>query len=226
VNPGVIFLIGFIACFVLGLGPFARLSPYNILHHVSLLKNTEVPSRWFGWCLFFVVLTISQFRKIPKLSVVLLLVAAIELTANLPFGKIFIYATPSPVANSAFKQHYDFLGPNPYSSNMYKGVISDYGVVPAYEPILRRSGINSVRCDLAENCNLISSNAQVTYWSPNTIKLKRLAPGPIDLDINPGSYWLVNGQRLFPNDRVTEPGKQFVITDPANNIELHIKPAL
>ncbi|HSW99999.1 MAG TPA: hypothetical protein VLH38_03120 [Patescibacteria group bacterium] len=225
-NLGLIFFIGFLICFTLGLGPFAKFSPYNILQHMPVLKSTEVPSRWFGWCLFFALLTISQCKKPTKLLTALLVIAAIELTVTLPLGRIFRHTPPARIANSNFQQHYDFPVPDPYTSNMYQGIISNYGVIPAYEPIIFRSGLPLARCGIEDGCGLASDNARVLYWSPNIIRLQRAAAGTITVNINPGSYWLVNGKRLFANDRVAEPGKQFLITDPSKNIVLEIKPQL
>lgn len=37
VNLGVVFLAGFIICFVIGLGPFTRFSPYHVLQHIYAL---------------------------------------------------------------------------------------------------------------------------------------------------------------------------------------------
>jgi hypothetical protein len=111
---------------------------------------------------------------------------------------------------------------------MYESIASNYGAVPAYEPIIRRSaiGYNTARCTNPQACSFVSSNATVIYWSPNVIVLKRLGPGPVTVNSNPSSYWLVNGQRLFADQRVAEPTELFVITDPAQSITLKIRPTL
>lgn len=126
----------------------------------------------------------------------------------------------------SFEQHDELTPVDPSTSAMYQSILSNYGSIPGYEALITRSGIGSLRCTVAGCPPLVSSNAKVTYWSPNTIKLQRLAPGPISLNLNPSSYWLVNGKRLFPYDKVAEPDKPFVITDPSATIVLQMRPSL
>lgn len=229
INLGLIFFIATLSVFAIGLGPFARFSPYSLLSKLPVFSAMQVPSRWFGWCLFFMVLTISQFKKFPKIAAGLLVLSVLELIRLQPLGQAFPYSPPPALAHTQFEEYdnlRDYIAGTSMGSNMYQATISNYGEIRGYEPIIDRAtfGIPSARCGINTGCQLVSDNATVVLWSPNIIKLRRKAPGPISLNINPSSYWLVNGQRLFASDRVTEPNKKFVITTPASNIELKIDP--
>jgi len=55
------------------------------------------------------------------------------------------------------------------------------------------------------------------YWSPNRISFSRLEPGtPLLINLNRGSPWHNFGRPLFPDDRIVEFGKPFVISPDAN----------
>jgi len=234
INLGVAFLLAALLCFIIGLGPFSGLSPYGLLRHLPVLEAMQVPSRWFGWAIFFVLLTIGQFKEMRKISCILLAIAAIELTITQPLRGTFPYPQPSAVTNNTgFQQYESFAQLSSYTdgkimgSDMYQSTISNYGEINAYEPIINRAIFGQPKagaCGINVGCKLTSSNAQVTYWSPNDISLKRIGPGPITLNVNPSSYWLVNGKRLFSNDRVAEPNKKFIITDTSKEIEVKIMP--
>ena len=228
INLLLVFFVAALGCLLIGLGPFARFSPYHILSHFPVFKSMQVPSRWFGWTLLFILLTIGQLKSLQKLAFCLLLIAAVELTYLQPIHLSFPYLKPQPVRSGAFEEYDNLAAPlgTTMGSNMYQAIISNYGEVRGYEPLLNRAtfGIPPATCGINVGCQLVSSNAKVLSWSPNEIKLKRLGPGPIWLNENPSSYWLVNGKRLFAHDRVTEPDKKFIINDPSQYIDAKINP--
>jgi len=45
------------------------------------------------------------------------------------------------------------------------------------------------------------------------------------LNINPNSYWRVNGKQLFRDYRVVEPNAEFAITEPSETIVCEVKPS-
>jgi hypothetical protein len=66
---------------------------------------------------------------------------------------------------------------------------------------------------------------EVVSWSPNRIRLVGSPGDTLTLNINPSSYWVMNGQRLFPNDRAMEPTLPFEVTVPSNGrIDLVARP--
>jgi hypothetical protein len=178
------------------------------------------------------LLTISQLRGLQRLAQVLLLLAVAELIITQPFGKTFPYPlAPTTAPEHSFQQYENYwqgiAGPTAIS-NMYQAVVANYGEINGYEPLINRVtiGIPPAVCavNIDAGCDITSSNARVNYWSPNVIRLERTGPGAITLNVNPSSYWLVNGDRIFANDRVTEPNKKFIITNPSKYIEVKIAP--
>ena len=50
------------------------------------------------------------------------------------------------------------------------------------------------------------------YWSPNLIKFSNLDPDePLTVNMNRGKFWYANGRKLFPNDRIIEVKKKFIV---------------
>lgn len=62
-------------------------------------------------------------------------------------------------------------------------------------------------------------------WSPNRI-VYAIAPGQeLEVNQNPGSWWLVNGERIFRDWRCAEPMRPFVVrADGRGRVELTIRP--
>ena len=50
------------------------------------------------------------------------------------------------------------------------------------------------------------------YWSPNLIKFSNLDPNePLTVNMNRSKFWYANGKKLFPNDRIIEVKKKFIV---------------
>lgn len=50
------------------------------------------------------------------------------------------------------------------------------------------------------------------YWSPNLIKFNNLDPNePLTANMNRSKFWYANGKKLFPNDRIIEVKKKFMV---------------
>lgn len=223
---GLSFALVAVFLIIIGWGPFAHWSPYYLLTRLPVLKNMQVPSRWWGWSLFFMVLAISQLRRWRPLVIGLLTLAIIELAVTQPLYQIFRYRHPSILPSAQpFEQWDSWPAGVPGSSNMYQALISNYGEIRAYEPIIGRDAFRpTARCGINYGCQLVRGPARLLSWSPNRIVLARTGLGPIELNANPSSYWLVNGRRQFVHAKVTEPDQKFVITDPAAQIIVQINP--
>ncbi|HXE55418.1 MAG TPA: hypothetical protein VN541_20505 [Tepidisphaeraceae bacterium] len=66
---------------------------------------------------------------------------------------------------------------------------------------------------------------QVITWSPNRVVLTGVPGDTLTINANPSSYWLMNGQRLFPSYRPMEPDKPFrVIVPSSGRVELIARP--
>jgi len=102
------------------------------------------------------------------------------------------------------------------------------GEVRGYEAILDYNYYRPTnRCGINKGCGFVlTNNATLDYWSPNRINISRTGPGEIKLNINPGSYWLVNGKRLWPNEKVVVLNKDFSLNDSQQKYELTISPSL
>jgi hypothetical protein len=66
---------------------------------------------------------------------------------------------------------------------------------------------------------------EMERWTPNRIVLTASPGDTLTLNINPSSYWIMNGQRLFLTYRAMEPDKPFrVVVPPSGQIELLARP--
>jgi hypothetical protein len=113
----------------------------------------------------------------------------------------------------------------------YTATLRGYGVIRGYEPQLgydRRGptarlwrGHPNYRGEFWTEDGPVAPVA----WSPNRIVL-RVRPGQtVHINQNPGSWWLVNGQRAFAEMRCAEPLELFAVSaDAEGRLELVIQP--
>jgi hypothetical protein len=75
------------------------------------------------------------------------------------------------------------------------------------------------RCDEdISPCDFIlTGNAILVSWNPNSIHIKRTGPGEIKLNMNQANGWLVNGIKGFPNQKTVESNSTFMIQDDNND---------
>jgi hypothetical protein len=65
----------------------------------------------------------------------------------------------------------------------------------------------------------------VESWTPNRVVLAASPGDTLTINVNPSSYWLMNGQRLFPSYRAMEPERPFNLVVPASGrVELVSRP--
>lgn len=58
------------------------------------------------------------------------------------------------------------------------------------------ASIGTQRCESASCDFIISKNASVLSWSPNSITLHKTGDGPVELNMNPGRGWRLNNKKL------------------------------
>jgi len=219
--------------FLLSMGPFSEISPYTLIHHLPIFNEMRIPSRWIGWVSFGIILYLARLPKKPIIYILLVLSLVDVCIAN--YGILNSYQAPytSPNSYSQTVIPYEYYNYNQTSLSAVYATQSNVDQVDGYEPILGFGGdynpdyysTVSNRCGIKQGCNFIESkNAVVKYWSPLKIILKRTSSGPIILDMNPGKNWVVNGSYIFKNYRVIELKKNFVITNPAQNIVITFSP--
>jgi hypothetical protein len=216
-----------IATTVIAMGPFASVSPYALMLKVPVLKALQVPSRWFGWTLFLLVLAIGSVRRWPRWGCVLVAAALVEvhaanLLARTPFDR-----PPQPLVAASFDQYDDYPRPPGRGTAMFAAMQHGYGEVRAYEPMLGYDQYHrpTRRCGINHGCGMITGNGVLSRWSPNQIEVRRQGPGPIFLNINPGKYWVVAGRPYPGSPRVAEPSWPFVLDDAGPVIRAQVRPS-
>ncbi len=229
-------LVAIAATLVVALGNFASYSPYNILKQLPIFDQMQVASRWLGWFVFGVILFLS---RLPRNGVV---------TGLLSISVVEVFSSSYPVINYDFGNHTpgnaaDFRQvafynqqqfSNPASLRFLEATESNIGDVYGYEPIIGFGGdINEGYAGLSKRCAInrdpkcdlvLSDNASISYWSPNKVVLERTGTGNIVVNINPGSYWKINGEARFVHMKVTDLKQMYVIEDPSQTITLTVSP--
>lgn len=233
---------------LVSMGDFGKFSPYSLLGNLPAFSGMRVPSRWLIWSVFVGLLLIgsaSSIIKNPKLRAALaicVLLGALEVYAVSIGNDRFFYNPvvfrepkaqfeqfedfdrnnlPTDLSNYKVRPSYDRRG-EIYS---YEATLNNFGQSRGYEPIADTYYAPTNRCGVTQGCGFVKSdNARVQYWSPNKIVLERTRPGPIELNINPSNYWLVNNSRIYGESRTVEVLANFVITDKSDVITLRVIP--
>lgn len=236
----------FVTFFILGMGDFGKFSPYVVLNKFPIFSSMRVATRWLMWASLVSLFILAAYRskRFTKTINIILFLTVIELfvtglgiigktfivqpqqyrSAYAGFDQEFHYRVPRPqYANDA-----NFQAVYPYDENMYETTRNNLGQVIAGDSLVdTRQPNTTIRCGANQGgCNFISTNARVKYWSPNKIILERTADGPINLNMNPGKGWTVNGAYVFGNYKITDPKSAFIITDPSHTITLQYAPTL
>lgn len=225
---------------LISLGAFSKFSPYSILHSLPVFGQMRVPSRFICWVVFGVILFLAKVPKKPVVYV-LLVIAIVDLF----FAHYKVLNYPQRRYNQEINlsrpfQQYEFYKTNPQLGHLgilniqdlrlLRATQTNSGEIYGYEPLLNIGEYyylpGTTRCGVNRGCPFIlSSNARVISWSPHKISLMRTGPGPIQINMNPGKVWLVNGKSVFSNYRVLELQKDFIITDKSNNISVEFSAA-
>lgn len=230
-------LAGLLLTLLISYGDFSPLSPYGIMKDLPVLSQMQVPSRWLGWFVFGVIILLA---RLPRKTIFIVLLAITVLDVFQSSYHTMNYSqstyTPPQKKSTLITQDAFYINGPVFSINSLRllhATQSNTGDIYGYEPIVGFAGdVNegyrglSARCAVGrdDGCMFVSSNAIVEYWSPNYIKLRRVAPGSITINVNPGSYWTVNGARIFAADKIVDPAKHFVIQDSAEFLELNTDP--
>lgn len=227
----------------LALGDFSHLSPFYLLHKVPGFTQTRVPSRWLMMTAFSLLLLLLAWRPNKRLINVLLLLAVVELfVTNGPprvTGKN-LFVIPPAKFSATFSQydndhqHIGVYGDTSILHSYYYMTSTNTGLIYADDSLVNTLPkdpllVPTDRCGLnvSSDCSLVQThNAQIVYWSPNKIVLRRTAPGPVRLDMNVESGWRVNGVYPFASIQNLVPAYDFVLTDNASSYTLQYAPKL
>jgi len=232
--------------FILGMGDFGPFAPYTILSHFPIFNSMRVATRWLMWTSLFVLFIIAAYKGkfSAKIINVILFVTIIELFISgtqVLSHSYFLTMRQYRSSSAAFEQGYRYDIPRVnyannkfyltnywYDENLLETTRNNIGQVIAGDSLVdTRQPNTTIRCGVNQgDCNFISNNGVVAYWSPNKIIIERIANGPIVLNANPGKGWLVNGQYIFKDDKITDPLKTVVLTNPDKQIVLQYAPKL
>lgn len=241
-------VLAFLIAYLIAMGDFAKLSPYNVMRHLPIVSDLRVASRWLLIALLAGLVSMVWFVRnhtngLLKISVTgLLVIGALEVYI-VGFGQDrFILTAPSTPKNTygTFEQYDNFPHDAKFTLSKANAIQYDasqkavaywstkenLGEVRGYEPIDDTRYSPTLRCGINHGCGMVlTQNARIIEWSPNHIRLLRLSSGPIELNMNPSSYWVDgSGIRLFPNDRVIEVQKKFLVSENTSIIDLYVKP--
>lgn len=231
------------------------LAPYTLLHKLPIISDMRLSTRWFIFLTIGLLAFIGVILKyLPKTSfakflIITFLVLSIAENFILNLGyqdKVFDW-TPNTYSKNikdlqfgqtsyfgkvAILPQSNIIIPHdigmPGENREYEATTYNLGVLYANDSFVQIQLANkqSPLCSLDKNCPLIQSkNAEITDWTPNKFTLHRTSPGPIELNINPSTYQFINGKKNMTIERVAEPFKRFVITDPANIITITTSPS-
>lgn len=226
---------------LLTLGSFSSLSPFTLMHHLPILQQMRVPSRFICWFAFGVILLLAHLPRKPVFYI-LLTVSCVDVFA----ANFSILNTPQkpymqPINMSRQFEQHEFYHTNPAlgqigilnqeNLRLLRTTEQNQGEIYGYEPSLNIGEYyylpGTTRCGLEEGCNfVISGNATVTKWTPNQISLHRTAKGPIKINMNPGKVWTVNNKHIYKYSKILELQNDFVINDPSATINIHFSPTL
>lgn len=114
----------------------------------------------------------------------------------------------------------------------FPATLNGYGVIRTHEALLgydrnlptarRWIGHPDYR---GEACTSEGETVHPIRWSPNLIVFRTTPGRSLELNINPGSWWLVNGKRQHPDYRCAEWQRPFLVTaDEQGWVRLEIAP--
>lgn len=230
----------FVIFFALGMGDFSRLAPYALAQKLPLFSDMRVATRWIFWDACTVLLIIGAYKgkKYARTITVLAVLAALELFIRYPTlisRSYFLPTTQYRSATAPFYQEKYNRVPRPghthdkawqkkywFDQNLYESTKNNIGEPFASDSLLYKTFLgDTFRCQYFPDRTpcpfVVSGNAKVTYWSPNHLTLKRTGPGPIDLDMNPGRGWRINGQYAFIHGKSVDAEAYFKFGYSQNN---------
>jgi hypothetical protein len=216
---------------------------YWLSTYAPLFKSMRIAARIRIWAIPFFAMGVIvglQSLKSRKLAQALavLVMADISLVSWHTLSAAFRGVTENTLSDSwptnthAYPLTYqDKLG---QGSGLHRSLRQNFAHTPGYEPAiapplwlkpvesLSLTGFNSptYRGEFYTEAGPVEPE----FWSPNKIIFKGIHQ-PLSLNMNLGSYWTVNGQAVFQQQRVAEVDRQLTV-DPNENgtIVLEVSP--
>ncbi len=229
--------------FVLGLGGIL----YSAFRLLPLMSSMRVSTRWFFITMFcLLILTALLYAntayskavgsKTKKVLAALLFISLIEVVlVNYPLNKSFwvsenMYSLEkNNTHQKVIKQERLWEAPDALRTRYYaltEATSNNRGQIIADNALVDTSILPSLRCDQDESgCSFVkSNNATVLSWTPHKIVLQRTGPGLVELNMNPGSHWRVNGTYPFLDKKVVDASEKFLIDVTSQKIVVEYQP--
>ena len=195
-----------------------------IVHGMSFIY-----SRYKDKILSIRILLIQKSFSLKKTSIVLILIILIA-AERLLLGHLIIRDTHKTydVADKLYSSYKKYLNNKDFFN---VSVISPYEATLKNIGILRGGGDSHLPMDYGEKVNgeypgTIGRDEEgyigefyqnktvikADYWSPNLITFSNLNPNePLTVNMNRSKFWYANEKKLFPNDRIIEVKKKFLV---------------
>ncbi len=240
-SPLLFILLMTVLSLLLALGDFVKLSPYSLLRKLPVFENTRVAVRWLIPAAFglLVIIGTRKYSRTQRLYIHTIL------AVNLVILMLFVVKAPNLYTLPSQTNRYDFNTQTPpeqlyrwntprdtedVDDNLYLATQNNIGQISTnLVPFFDTKFGGTKRCsEIINPCQfIISKNAELEFWSPNKIILTRTASGPIELNMNPTKYWLLNNKHyLFTGDRFTDPHGNFIFDSESSSITLEYSPPL
>ena len=120
---------------------------------------------------------------------------------------------------------------NLFEGNGYPCVQQGYGLIQGYQPMLsyfrNAPTLRKARgeADYQGEAWTDAGPIEPTSWSPNRIVFQVEPRQIVHINQNPGSWWLVNGRRAFPELRCADLAVPFAVpADARGRLELRVRP--
>jgi hypothetical protein len=226
--------VGAAACFALAWNNRDVEFPSYWLHSIFPWSTLQVITRWSAFACYFLLLgAVEGLLAIRRrgaggrrLAAVLAVLAVGDLGFHIvhAYHGLFEAEAPPWVAASdpprTLGGHQEHLWPNLRQNEVTGGAVCPLLGMGWHQPSRERFGEPSYRGEFHGNAPV-----NVESWSPNRIVLTGTPGDRVTLNINPSNYWLMNGERLFPDARAFEIAMPFQVTMPeSGRMELLPRP--
>jgi hypothetical protein len=235
-----VFLIGILMFLYTGFPmPYYWLSKY-----VPLFQSMRVPQRIRIWLIPYFALGVvsgldllGAHRKAIATGVAIFALFDVSLNASYAFQRAY-EDKETPAKTEALEPNTKIY-PMGYLDrdrgfSQYLAVCHGYTHVPGYEPAISEllwrmapaeipvHGVNVVGYSGEFYTN--EGSVEPSLWTPNRIVFEGVK-GALRLNMNPGSYWAVNGREVFSALRVADISTPFVVfPDAEGRVVLEIRP--
>lgn len=219
-------------CFVFSWNNRDKFMPGYWMHIIPPWRYMIIPPRWrlFGCYLVLIGavqgLLVIRARGQVRTAICLAVLVVADLGFNTYWAYRDAFITPSPPFQMApdppktVRDNPDFVW-----GHIRKNMVSmgpEFPLLGWHEHYPKRDdiGMPGYRGEF-----LGTKPVQLESWSPNRIVLSGVPGDTVTINVNPSSYWLMNGVRLFPSYRPMELEAPFRVVVPASGrIDLVARP--